>query len=265
MSQATATKPSVITDAPIHPSLATGDLAKARAWYAEKLGWEPSIEPPGVLVYELGPGAAFTLYETPFAGTAKNTVMNWVVRDVRATVARLRNRGVTFEDYDFGEFKTVDGVMETPDGFANAWFKDGDANIVGVVSDASAPDAGAIATMLAAADLDRAKAWYSEKLGFEPTGGMPGFVLDYRSGSTRFEVYKTEFAGTAKNTVAVWRLAGIRDEVGRLRERGVTFEEYDFGPEGRTVGGILTEGESDVNAWFVDSEGNILALAEDAN
>ena len=263
MTQATATKPSVITDAPIHPSLATKDLAKAREWYADKVGWEPTIEPPGVVVYELPGGSAFTLYETPFAGTAKNTVMNWAVRDVRAEVARLRERGVVFEDYDMGEFKTVDGIMETPDGFQNAWFKDLDGNIVGVVKDDSVPAGGAIGAMLAAADLDRAKAWYAEKLGFEPTNEMPGYVLDYRSGDTRFEVYKTEFAGTAKNTVAVWRIAGIRDEVGRLRGRGVSFEEYDFGPDGRTVGGILAEGESDLNAWFKDSEGNILALAED--
>jgi catechol 2,3-dioxygenase-like lactoylglutathione lyase family enzyme len=264
MTQATATKPSVITDAPIHPSLATKDLAKARAWYADKLGWEPTIEPPGVLVYEIGgDDSAFTLYETPFAGTAKNTVMNWVVRDVRAAVTRLRERGVTFENHDFGDVKTVDGIMETPDGNANAWFKDLDGNIVGLVKDASVPESGAITTMLAAADLDRARAWYAEKLGFEPFNEMAGFVLDYRSGGSRFEIYKTDFAGTAKNTVAVWRLAGIRDEVGRLRARGVAFEEYDFGPEGRTVGGILAEGETDLNAWFIDSEGNILALAED--
>jgi catechol 2,3-dioxygenase-like lactoylglutathione lyase family enzyme len=264
MTQATATKPTTITDAPIHPSLATKDLARARKWYADKLGWEPTIEPPGVLVYELGGAdSAFTIFETPFAGTAKNTVMNWVVPDVRAAVARLRRRGVTFEEYDLGELKTVDGVMETPDGNANAWFKDADANIVGLVQDGAVPERGAITTMLAAADLERAKAWYAEKLGFKPAGGIPGFVLDYRSGGARFELYKTDFAGTARNTVAVWRLARIRDEVGRLRARGVTFEEYDFGPEGRTVGGILSEGESDVNAWFTDSEGNILALAED--
>jgi catechol 2,3-dioxygenase-like lactoylglutathione lyase family enzyme len=265
MTQETATKASVITDAPVHPSLSTKDLAKARAWYADKLHWEPTIEPPGVLVYELDGASAFTIYETPFAGTAKNTVMNWVVPNVRTEVTRLRERGVTFEEYDFGEFKTVDGVMDTPDGNANAWFKDPDGNIVGLVQDTSVPDGGAITAMLAAADLDRAKAWYAEKLGFEPSNEMPGFVLDYRSGNSRFELYKTEFAGTARNTVAVWRMARIRDEVARLRERGVVFEEYDFGVEGRTVGGILAEGETDLNAWFTDSEGNILALAEDPN
>jgi hypothetical protein len=58
-------------------------------------------------------------------------------------------------------------------------------------------------------------------------------------------------------------MPGIRDEVARLRGNGVVFEEYDFGDEGKTVGGIMSEGESDINAWFVDSEGNILALAEE--
>jgi len=135
MTQAAAAKPSVITEAPIHPSLATKDLARARAWYAEKLRWEPTIEPPGVLVYELGgEGSAFTLYETPFAGTARNTVMNWIVPDVHAAVARLRDRGVTFEDYDFGGFRTVDGILDTPDGGSNAWFKDPDGNILSIVS-----------------------------------------------------------------------------------------------------------------------------------
>jgi hypothetical protein len=41
------------------------------------------------------------------------------------------------------------------------------------------------------------------------------------------------------------------------------FEEYDFGDEGRTVDGIMSDAEGDVNAWFTDSEGNLLALAED--
>jgi len=262
MTQATATKPSVITDAPVHPSLATRDLAKARAWYAEKIGWEPTVEPPGTLVYELG-SSAFTVYESEFAGTARNTVMNWVVPDLPAAVAKLRQNGVTFEDYDFGEIKTVDGIMTDPTGFMTAWFKDPDGNTIGMVSDTAVPPGGAITTMLAAADLDRAKAWYAAKLGFRPFNELAGFVASYRSGETRFEVYKTDFAGTAGNTVAVWRLQGLREEVARLRGNGVQFEEYDFGDDGKTVGGIISDAEGDLDAWFKDSEGNILAIAED--
>src|SRR4051812_17439466 len=131
------TKSSVVTEAPIHPSLAITDVVRSRAWYADKLGWEPTIEPPGgVLVYEIGgPTSAFTLFETPHAGTAKNTVMNWNVADVRARVGELRERGVEFEEYDFGEYRTVDGIMTDPgSGGMNAWFKDPDGNIIGIVS-----------------------------------------------------------------------------------------------------------------------------------
>jgi catechol 2,3-dioxygenase-like lactoylglutathione lyase family enzyme len=256
----------MLSDAAFHPTLATADLARARSWYADKVGWEPYLEPPGTLVYQVGE-AFFSLYESEFAGTAKNTVMNWTVPDVRAAAARLRERGVELEEYDFGDFKTVDGVMDFPDGSANAWFKDADGNIVGVISagpDAPAQGADAeISGMIAASDLGRARAWYAEKLGFEPAFEYEDVLLSYRSGDSSFSVYKTEFAGTAKNTVGIWRLKGIRDEVARLRDRGVVFEEYDFGDEGRTVDGIMSDAEGDVNAWFTDSEGNILALAED--
>jgi catechol 2,3-dioxygenase-like lactoylglutathione lyase family enzyme len=266
MTQETATKPTVITSAPFHPSLAVKDLAKSRGWYAEKLGWEPSLEPPGLAVYKVG-GSFFTLYETQYAGTAQNTVMNWYVADMRAEMSRLRARGVVFEEYDFGEIKTVDGIMTDPGGDMDAWFKDPDGNTISVLS--PSPESRArlqppdITGMIAAADLGRAKAWYAEKLGFEPVFESDDVILIYRSGDTVFNVYKTQFAGTARNTVGVWRMPGIRDEVARLRGNGVVFEEYDFGDEGRTVGGIVSDAEGDQSAWFTDSEGNILALTED--
>ena len=253
----------VITDAPIHPSLGVADLDKARAWYADKLGWEPAREFPGLLVYEVG-DSFFTLFTTPFAGTAKNTVMNWNVKDLRAEAARLKGRGVTFEDYDFGEIRTVDGIMSDPTGGETAWFKDLEGNIVAILQ--APPGQGsshALSVMLAASDLDRAKAWYRDKLGFMPVEEFAGMVADYASSDTSFNLYKTEFAGTARNTVAVFRMPNIRAEVARLRARGVEFDEYDMGEFGKTVDGIMSDGEGDANAWFTDSEGNILSLAED--
>ena len=252
----------MITDAPIHPSLAVADLARARSWYAEKLGWEPTIEPPGTLIYEVG-GSAFTLFETEFAGTAKNTVMNWNVADLRSGVARLRERGVVFEEYDEGEYKTVDGIMTDPSGGMNAWFKDSEGNIIGMPwSPDQAPAGESVSAMIAASDLGRAKAWYADKLSLAPVTEFEGVIVMYTSGNSTFAVYKTEFAATAKNTVAVWRFKGVRDEVARLRARGVEFEDYDFGEE-KTVGGVLADADGNVNAWFKDSEGNILALVED--
>ena len=256
----------MLTDAPFHPSLAVADLAKAKSWYSDRLGWDPVLEPPGTAVYRVGE-SSFTLYESEFAGTAKNTVMNWSVNDVRTEVNLLRERGVVFEEYDFGEVKTEDGIMTDPSGGMNAWFKDLDGNIVGIISsgqDGPQLEPGAeISAMIPAADLDRARRWYADKLGFEPDFTLPDVLATYKSGPSTFTVYKTEFAGTARNTVGVWRLRGLRDEVARLRGRGIVFEEYDFGDDGKTVGGILSDAEGDVNAWFKDSEGNMLALAED--
>ena len=251
-----------ITDAPVHASLAAVDLARARAWYAEKLGWDPVREPDGVLVYEVF-GSDFTLFETPNAGTAKNTVMSWNVPDVSTEVERLRAKGVTFVEYDFGDYRTVDGVMSDPEGGKTAWFKDSEGNIISLTSSPQDPRPQSLSPMLAAADLDRAKGWYADKLGFRPMFELEGVVIGYPSGSTTFSVYKTDFAGSAKNTVAAWRLQGIADEVARLRERGITFEDYDFGDGDATVDGILSDDEGPVNAWFRDSEGNSLVLIED--
>jgi hypothetical protein len=46
----------------------------------------------------------------------------------------------------------------------------------------------------------------------------------------------------------------------RLRERGVVFEEYDL-PGLKTVDGVATFGDSK-GAFFTDSEGNIIGLAQ---
>ena len=251
-----------ITEAPVHASLAAVDLARARDWYADKLGWEPAIEEPGLLVYE-ALGSTFTLFETPNAGTAKNTVMTWNVPDAAAEVARLRDRGVAFEDYDFGEYRTIDGIMTDPEGGKAAWFRDSEGNIISLTSSPRDTRPPSLTPMLAAADLGRAKAWYADVLGFEPMFELEGVVIGFPSGSTTFSIYQTTFAGTAKNTVAAWRLTGLVDEVARLRERGVEFEEYDFGDGQATVAGILSDEDGPVNAWFRDSEGNSLVLIED--
>jgi catechol 2,3-dioxygenase-like lactoylglutathione lyase family enzyme len=252
----------MITDAPIHASLAVADLARARSWYADKLGWEPTIEADGTVVYQVAE-SFFTLFETPLAGTARNTVMNWIMPDVEGEVNRLRGRGVVFEEYDFEGFKTVNGIMSEPGGGKNAWFTDSEGNIVGLIQPQTPSSRTLVEATIATADLARAKAWYAEKLGFDPVEVFEGVVMNYLSGESGFSVYQSGFAGTARNTVAVWRLKGIRDEVARLRGRGVVFEDYDFGEDDKTVGGILSDAEGDVNAWFKDPDGNTLALSED--
>ena len=69
------------------------DLERARAFYAEKLGLEPSEERPGGLLYRCA-GGEFALFQSAGAPSGAHTQMGWEVEDIEATVADLRGRGV---------------------------------------------------------------------------------------------------------------------------------------------------------------------------
>jgi hypothetical protein len=77
---------------------------------------------------------------------------------------------------------------------------------------------------------------------------------------TRFLLYQTDNAGTARNTQMGWVTDDVERDVQDLRSRGVVFEEYDF-PGLKTENGIATS-DAGKAAWFLDSEGNILSLFE---
>ena len=168
---------------------------------------------------------------------------------------------------DFGpDDRTIDGIMTTRSEFGivlNAWFRDVDGNWISVVQQPSEPGLEpGIAPMIAAADLGRARAWYAEKLGLEPHRVYDGEVLVYRS-LTHLSIYTTPSAGSAKNTVAEWHVDDLRGEMAWLRARGLVFEEYDFG-NSKTVDGVMVDPEDgSLNAWFTDSEGNVLGIVED--
>ena len=87
------------------------DLDRARRFYAEKLGLEPSEERPGGLLYRCG-GTAFVLFASSGASDGTFTQMGWSVDDLAATMAEMRARGVTFEEFDLPGLPMVDGVVE---------------------------------------------------------------------------------------------------------------------------------------------------------
>jgi catechol 2,3-dioxygenase-like lactoylglutathione lyase family enzyme len=261
----------VLTDYSVHPSLATSDIGNAREWYAQRLGLEPILAFPSLLAYQVEQ-TIFTVFETPAAGTAQNTVMIWSVPDLRAELSRLRARGLVFADLDLGgDERTIDGIMPGADSegadVLNAWFQDGDGNWISLVEQPEHPDepplGDGVGLMLAAADLERAKTWYAGKLGLEPLHYLPHEEMVFRKGATHFSVYQTESAGTAKNTVGVWRVDDLRAEAGALSARGVVFGDYEIDGV-KTVDGIYTDpDDGSLAAWFVDSEGNTLGLVED--
>jgi predicted enzyme related to lactoylglutathione lyase len=124
--------------------------------------------------------------------------------------------------------------------------------------------AKSVEAALPASDIERAKAWYAEKLGLRPAREDMGGAL-YEIEATRFLLYPSQFAGTNKATSAGFTVDDVEETVAKLREKGVTFEEYDF-PGLKTENGVATfESEQGTGkaAWFKDSEGNILSVGTD--
>jgi predicted enzyme related to lactoylglutathione lyase len=112
-----------------------------------------------------------------------------------------------------------------------------------------------------AADMDRARKFYEERLGLKPGQEIGGGVVYEFAGGTSCFMYPTPNAGTSKASQAFWRVADVEQEVAELKARGVKFEDYDF-PGLRTVNGVASTGGGKA-AWFKDSEGNIMALIQE--
>jgi catechol 2,3-dioxygenase-like lactoylglutathione lyase family enzyme len=124
-----------------------------------------------------------------------------------------------------------------------------------------------VATRLPAQDLERARRFYSEKLGLEPVEERPGGLL-YRCGDIEFGLFESAGEPSGAHTQMGWEVDDIEAVVAELRDRGVVFEEYDF-PGLTTVDGIAeiegnypSKGKGERAAWFRDSEGNMLGMGE---
>ena len=119
-------------------------------------------------------------------------------------------------------------------------------------------DAEAIAT-IAVRKIDVARRFYEETLGLEPAGGE-GDMRAYRSGSSTFMVYESQFAGTNRGTAATWLVGSeVESLIQSLKAKGVKFEHYDM-PDMKQQGDVYVDGDMKV-AWFKDPDGNILNIA----
>jgi predicted enzyme related to lactoylglutathione lyase len=113
---------------------------------------------------------------------------------------------------------------------------------------------------LPAADLVRAKRFYAAQWGRTPESELEG-GLYYRCGrDSRFSVFTSQGEASGTHTQAMWLVEDVESEVAALKARGVVFEEYDV-PSLSTVNSIATLGPGK-GAWFKDSEGNLLSLAQ---
>ena len=116
-------------DRPVFTTLPVTDPARARKFYAEKLGLKPT-EPDGDF-YECGEGTRFVISKMG-SKPGGHTQMVFAVEEIAAALRELRSKGVVFEEYDYPAMKTVDGVFDAGD-LKAAWFKDSEGNMIGLM------------------------------------------------------------------------------------------------------------------------------------
>ncbi len=111
---------------------------------------------------------------------------------------------------------------------------------------------------IAVKDLGVAKEFYEGKLGLKVVKDeRAGQGVIYKSGNSQILVYTSSFAGTNNATYAAWEVKDIEAVVKELKDKGITFEQYD------SIPGVKREGDihilEDIKAaWFKDPDGNIL-------
>jgi predicted enzyme related to lactoylglutathione lyase len=119
----------MLNDSKVMANIPAGNLARARDFYADKLGLKPAQELAGeVLVYRTAGGTEFQIYRTDYAGQAGHTIAQWHVSDIESEVHDLKAKGVDFEVYDMPGVQW-DGEIASMEGMGRAaWFKDSEGN-----------------------------------------------------------------------------------------------------------------------------------------
>jgi len=110
---------------------------------------------------------------------------------------------------------------------------------------------------IAVRNLEIAKKFYEKTLGLKQVDAQEDEVVVYKSGDSRLNVYRSDYAGTNQATAVTWAVGDDLEGVVRaLRAKGVTFEHYTM-PGAKLEGDIHVFGAMKV-AWFKDPDGNIL-------
>jgi len=115
--------------------VATTDIAKARAFYADVLGLRLTEDTPFACVFDAN-GTSVRVTPVHELNVAPYTVLGWEVTDMAASIRDLVSRGVVFQNFDGMEQDEL-GIWTTPGGDQVAWFKDPDGNLLSLSRHAS--------------------------------------------------------------------------------------------------------------------------------
>ena len=122
----------MLRDCPAHTTLPCQNRDRAKAFYAEKLGLNPSAEDANALTYEAPGGSRFILFTSSGRASGEHTQIGFRVKDMDAEVRQLKERGVQFEEYDFPGFDKATRIAQTGP-IRSAWLRDTEGNLLGLV------------------------------------------------------------------------------------------------------------------------------------
>ena len=118
-----------------------------------------------------------------------------------------------------------------------------------------------------AQDLERARAFYRDKLGLEPVEERAG-GLRYLVGPSEFHLFSSSGKPSGESTQMAFEVENLEATIADLRDRGVIFERFDmpgFGAQGDTItapDNYPSKGTGELGTFFYDSEGNLIGIAQ---
>ncbi|HSX36238.1 MAG TPA: VOC family protein [Patescibacteria group bacterium] len=104
-----------------HANFSVNDLAVAKSFYVDKLGFSVDKESEWGMVLVSGTGTKINVYPKPDHKAWDSTVLGIEVSDVAAAVKELATKGIQVEKI---EGTNEDGIMSDPEMGDAAWFKD---------------------------------------------------------------------------------------------------------------------------------------------
>ncbi|HYU62830.1 MAG TPA: VOC family protein [Verrucomicrobiae bacterium] len=115
-----------------------------------------------------------------------------------------------------------------------------------------------VGTAIPAQDVERARAFYEQKLGFKPsTEDREG--VSYMFGETGFFIFQSMGKASGDHTQMALDVEDVEEAANELKRLGVKLEEYDV-PGFKSHDGIVDLPGGGKGAWFKDTEGNLIGL-----
>ena len=121
-------KDTTLANSDVMAFVATTQPDKARAFYCDVLGLSFEEDSPFALVVKAA-NAMLRIQKVQSFQPLPFTSLGWIVKDIKATVQQLIDKGVKCERFE-GMNQDDLGIWSSPSGALVCWFKDPDGNVL---------------------------------------------------------------------------------------------------------------------------------------